>query len=257
MVSYEVKFEEIFAHIDLPDKFNYKAIIFCQKFPGNNEKDELISSFASEGYIVMQPKYLGTGKSEGLISIENFLETIKKSKDFLLTGNAEDLKSKEKIKWETREIILMGVSFGASLALISGAKDERIKKVIALSPIIDFKEHGKNPEIPEADYFQLYNLIAENHKAALKGFNFDDWYKVCSGQSCLNPIEYFNSLKEKEILFIHGKQDLEINFSRTVSFYESLKKLNPGGKFSLKLTEDANHEDLITKCLSDIRDWLK
>jgi len=153
-------------------------------------------------------------QAAGLLHFEEMINTIKYSVDFF---SSPDIKDNYNVLID--EILLLGISFGGSISLLVGSEENKIKKIISLCPITNFRQHSKDPKIPELDYSNLYELIAKNYADSIKIRSREEWTNVCNGNSILNPVDYVEKLKDKEILLIHGKLDEEVNYKKNSGFF--------------------------------------
>jgi pimeloyl-ACP methyl ester carboxylesterase len=109
---------------------------------------------------------------------------------------------------------LIGSSFGGSVALVM-SNWERINKVIALSPVIDFTGQGGRSE---QDLMRLMNYIRRAFGYAYR-FGKKDWLKLVSGR-ILKPAEINNAKKEKILIFL-DKLDREVDYKKIYRFAET------------------------------------
>ncbi|OGF66654.1 MAG: hypothetical protein A2Y62_20100 [Candidatus Fischerbacteria bacterium RBG_13_37_8] len=121
------------GNIYLPELNNQgKAIILSHGFYRIARKHylykEMAERLARKGYIVISFDYRGFGQSQGPTEVKTTADL-----DFISDArNALDLLLK-RIP-EIREVIIIGHSFGAGIAMKFGVEDSRINKIICISP---------------------------------------------------------------------------------------------------------------------------
>jgi len=233
------------------EKNNGKAVIFCSGIPGTSSYKEIAKPYIEAGFIFIHPKYLGSWESYGNFSIEGCKKTII---DFV-----NDLKNKkvrtifgENFDVEIKEIYLVGHSFGGSVALCAGAELDT-KGIIALAPVIDYRVQGKeNYEEEKMDW--LYSFITAGFENVYRNLDETPWKEFCSHGSVLNANDYFEKLKTKKILLLHGTQDTSINYNRSKKFCSKLKDL--GGDINYEETGDT-HSNIKLNSFRKILSWIK
>jgi len=113
-------------------KFNGTGIVLC---PGANDKGcsnilfpELCKRFAKMGYACLTFDFRCYGKSEGP-------RVVKRFKDLDFTEDAiSAVSALEKHAPPMKEIVMMGHSMGGGVAMSAGVRDQRVNKIVCLSP---------------------------------------------------------------------------------------------------------------------------
>ena len=131
---YRTFFGNVGCDVSLPIKENNKKlIIICPGLPSDPSNYDVMDFLSDNGFPSIYVRYSGTWGSYGSFlkdspvkDIENVINFISKNNSFV------DSSSNKKIALNFKEIILLGTSFGASIALVSGAKSTSIKKIIVL-----------------------------------------------------------------------------------------------------------------------------
>ncbi len=190
---------EIISEFLVPIKPSKKVIILCGGMPSYpGRRNELMEFLAKKGYWVFLPRYRGSWESGG-----SFLK-ISPHHDIVdiideLPRGFRDLWSNKRYKIKNSEIYLIGSSFGGP-AVILASKDKRIKKVVAFSPVIDWRKESK---IETVDSLSKFTKIAFGN-----GYRFIDknWNKLKSGKF-YNPMNEVKSIDGKKIFIIHAKDD--------------------------------------------------
>ncbi len=215
--------KEIIAEFLAPIKSSNKVIILCGGMPSYpGRRNELLEFLAKKGYWVFLPRYRGSWESGGsFLKISPHQDVIDIINE--LPRGFRDLWSNKKYKIKNPEIYLIGSSFGGP-AVILASKDKRVKKVVAFSPVIDWREESK---IETVSSLSKFTRIAFGN-----GYRFinKNWNKLKSGKF-YNPINEAKSINGKKIFIIHAKDD-EVVYSKPS---EKFAKLT-GCKFILLKT---------------------
>jgi esterase/lipase len=170
----------------------------------------LLSSY---GFSVIYPRYRGTWESGGLFLERTPLQDIKEIIEHCLKGKVIDLYSKKEFKIKNKKIYLLGSSFGGTVAL-AGADIKQVRKICALSPIVDLERH--NNENNEQDLFKLFQFIeiAFNEAYRLSQQGKD---KLLSGK-LLNPKQTLPKKISNKIMIFFDKSDTAVNWQKIVDY---------------------------------------
>ncbi|TJY37804.1 alpha/beta hydrolase family protein [Pontimicrobium aquaticum] len=110
-------------------KAKKETVILLHGLPGNERNLDVAQELRRNGKNVIYFNYRGAWGSQGEFMYANCIEDVKKIIDFFSTSKNSD---KYRIKLDS--FILFGHSMGGGVALISGAKDNRVKKIAVYSP---------------------------------------------------------------------------------------------------------------------------
>ena len=225
--------KEIVSEFVMPAKPSAKVIIFCGGMPSYPSKKEAMFFLAAKGYWVFAPRYRGTWESDG-----SFL---RKSPHVDIIDVVDGLSSGFANLWDGKihrihnpEVYVIGSSFGGPAALLVSS-DPRIKKVVALSPVVDWNKESKIEPLSWIEEF--------TNKAFGNGYRFTkkDWQKLKTGKF-YSPVHEIKKLDPKKILIIHAKDDEIVYVQPVVSFAESLGcklvLLKKGGHLSLSVVSE-------------------
>lgn len=180
----------------LPAKISSERfVILCEGMPSIPSRRELMQSLSDFGWNVLYPRYRGTWESPG-----NFLEQsprgdIQQLCDVLVDGL--DVRHK---MYRAERISIIGSSFGGGVALTL-ADHPNVSRVIALSPIVDFK--ASEPILHSLKLF-LQNMYPGAYR-----FSEQDWARMSDGE-LLQPINHMDSDTVKKIHLFGGGLDPEI-----------------------------------------------
>lgn len=221
--------KDIVAEFLPPARKSGKVIILCQGVPGAPEKEGLIRFLSDKGYWVIYPRYRGTWESNG-----SFLEK-SPHQDILdiiaeLPKGITSLWDGKRYKLAPKSIYLLGSSFGGP-AVILASSDPAVTKVIALSPVIDWKKQNRTTEPLDL----LENFVRQAFGSAFR-YSLKNWNKLKSGKF-YNPMAEIDKIDAKKILIIHAKDDKTVDYRTSQKFSRltnaKLVLLPKGGHLSI------------------------
>jgi pimeloyl-ACP methyl ester carboxylesterase len=219
---------EFFAPARITKK--QKAAIICTGMPSSPGSRAMLEFFSKKGYWVFQPRYRGSWESSGSFLARSPEEDIRDVMDGLTRGFSS-AKDGERFRLNPSEIILIAGSFGGPAGLLL-SRDERVKKVIAVSPVVEWR--APSPAEP-LDW--LYEYVRE---AFGEGYRVkkSDWDKLKKG-NFYNPLPQAATLDGKKIFIIHAKDDDSVRFKEVAKFIKLTKAKSriyaKGGHLSLAI----------------------
>ncbi|MEK7180223.1 MAG: prolyl oligopeptidase family serine peptidase [Patescibacteria group bacterium] len=210
---------EIITEFVLPERRSNKVIILLSGMPTVPSKTELMFFLAGKGYWVFLPRYRGTWESDGsFLKKSPHLDVIDLI-DSLALG-FQDVWTNKLYRIKNPEVYVIGSSFGGAAAILASI-DKRVKKAVALSPVIDWRVKSKVESI---------EWLGEFTKKAFGNayrFTSKDWNKLKTGKF-FNPITEIKNLDKEKIYIIHAKDDDVVYSKPSEQFSKSL-----GSKFTL------------------------
>ncbi|OGN26264.1 MAG: hypothetical protein A2729_00760 [Candidatus Buchananbacteria bacterium RIFCSPHIGHO2_01_FULL_39_14] len=215
----------------IPSSTNNVVLLFCYGIP-SHPFDRFpfgLESYLRQGYILAYPHYEGTFGSEGVCTIENAVNSVLVTLRVLLDGDLSDLISGERFNIKPQRIILVGGSFGGSVALIAAAKSDEINNVISVAGPTNYK--GR-------DFSKLKDRLS---RAYNKEWNISPltWRQLMRGKVDINPIDYVKKLKNKNTYLIHGEADPIIPADYATRLYEMLR--DGFGKHQILIEPNVGH----------------
>lgn len=205
--------KEIIAEFLPPIRKSNKVIILCGGMPSYPGKAEVMLFLAKKGYWVFSFRYRGSWESNGLFLKKSpHLDVIDVINSF--SSGFIDLWKNKKYKIKNPEVYIIGVSFGGPAAILASL-DKRVKKIIAFSPVIDWKTESKSESI---------NKIRKFTKIAFRNcyrFKQKDWDKLKNGVF-YNPIAIIKKLDKKKIYIIHAEDDKAVSVKPAIKFAKTL-----------------------------------
>ncbi len=191
-----------------------KVIILCGGMPSYNSKDSVIEFYARKGYWAIAFRYRGSWESAG-----KFLR-LSPERDVLdiidqLPKGFVDLWTNKKYKVRPKKIFLLGTSFGGPAAILA-SRNKRINKVVALSPVVDWRKESKGEPL-DFLYSFTNKAFGEAYRVSLA-----DWAKLKKGKF-YNPVHNIREIDGSKLLIIHAKDDNIVNYGPVAKFARQTK----------------------------------
>lgn len=246
---YRSKIDDIIFEFSPAENEFCGIVIICEGLPSVPKQRELLSYLSAAGYFVIFPRYRGTWESDGEFLKESPAKDIKDIINFIKNNKIKELYAGKEFDVRDKNINILGSSFGGSIAL-SLADNTDIDKIIALSPIVDFKTHNKDGN--EQNLLWLKDFIGQ---AFGRGYRFNDknWDKMVSGE-LFNPKQKLDEKESEKISTIYDQSDKEIDYKKIENYasqnnIKTIKWDNVGHISFSKLSKDKLDE--IVKIISD------
>jgi len=247
MFTFKSHCKGIFFDIAIPEETNSEMIILLPGLPEYPLPKELMFKLAARGYHVVAPRYRGTFESKGnflakspAYDILNLIKFLKKQKKIL------ELYNKQSLKVNFNKLIVLGSSFGGSVALHLAGLTKDVDKYIIIAPVIDFKNHGK--KYKEQDLKNLGRFLKEAFPFLYR-FEDKNYRRLLEGKIIPSALKGFNTLSE--VILIHGKKDDVVSIDNSRFFankYKNIRliELEDKGHFSIRKLDF----DILLKLLS-------
>lgn len=211
-----------------PRRPSRKVVIICGGMPGYPGKPHLLEFFSKKGYWAFIPRYRGSWESGGSFLEKSPHQDVLDIIDQLPKG-FRDLYGGKMYKIKSLEIYLIGGSFGGPTVILASV-DKRVKKAVALSPVVDWKSESKAEPI---DRMAKFIRTAFGHAYR---FRDKDWRKLKTG-TFYNPAHEARRLDGRKILIFHAKDDKIVYFNPVRKFAKVTKcafvPMKTGGYLSL------------------------
>lgn len=198
-----------------------KAIIIFPGFPSNNNFDEIMLTLYKEGFNVFVPRYKGTFQSKGNFLKKDPINELSEFIEFLNKESTTNLWNQEEVKFRNEEIILIGNSFGANMAL-NVSITNNINKVVLFSPVWDFKNH--NTKYKEQDLEQLTRFVKRGWNNLYR-YNFDNiQHKMMTYSSC-DWEKNKKLITNQKILVFHDPKDSSVSIEHSRKFERDIEQV--------------------------------
>jgi dipeptidyl aminopeptidase/acylaminoacyl peptidase len=205
--------ENILIEFLPPKKETGRVVILCDGMPSMPGKKRLVQWFAKHGYFAINMRYRGTWESGGRFLDHDPAEDIQ---DLITALDQPILEawSGEAFQVEPNEIFVVGASFGGTAALLS-ALDERVKKVVALAPVIDWTIKS------ESEPMEWLEQVIRNGYADAYRFEHKDWLRLTQGE-LFQPAAQKDRFDPRKIFIIHAQDDTVVPIVPAQNFAEEI-----------------------------------
>ena len=228
--------KEIVAEFLLPARPRKKqrVIILCDGMPGIPRKQQLMEFLAAEGYWVFYPRYRGSWESDGkFLERSPHLDVLDVIDE--LPKGVRELAFGKRFALKPDEIFVIGGSFGGAAAILASL-DDRVKKVIANCPVVDWAILATEERLETSNP----SYAAYIRDAFGNGYSLSDsnWRKLHGGK-LYNPAYHADEIDPAKIMMFHAKDDPYVPYKSVKKFADSTGvKLNlfaRGGHLSTEM----------------------
>ena len=192
-----------------PVRKSNKVIVLCGGMPSYPAAKDLMFTLSNLGYWVFLFRYRGSWESEGQMFLQSPQLDVIHVIDSLQSGFV-DLWTQKKYSVSKPEIYLIGSSFGGATAILASL-DKRVKKVFALSPVIDWRQES---ELEPVSFLESFT-----RQAFGQGYRFhkDGWEKIRNGRF-FNPITVIKKVDGRKIYLVHSRDDVVVPIQPAIQF---------------------------------------
>jgi pimeloyl-ACP methyl ester carboxylesterase len=189
----------IVAELMLPTRRDRGAVlILAPGMPSSPSKTSLLRFFSAKGYTVILPRYRGTWESDGQFLKSSPAEDLAAVIDGLFEP-IQDVWNQTELELIPQEIFVIGCSFGGPAALYA-AKDDRVSKVLCISPVVDF-----TVESPDEPMDMFADLVARTFGQAYR-FDPQDMNRLAQGEFYSPAIDALDVPGDK-VWILHAEDD--------------------------------------------------
>jgi len=201
-----------------------RVIILCDGMPSVPSKRLLIQFLSKKGFWVIYPRYRGSWESSGTFLKYSPEKDVLDIIDSLPRGFISLWDGKRYVVTPD-EVFIIATSFGGPAGILA-SRDKRVKKVIAISPVTDWRAPSKEEPL---DFFGKFVAAAFGN-----GYRFGkkEWAKLKTG-TFYNPMPHAEEINGSKILIFHAKDDGSVRWNESAKFahitHAKLKLFKKGG----------------------------
>lgn len=225
--------KDIVAEVFFPERQTGKVAVLAIGVPSGSSKKDRLEFLAAQGYVAVYPRYRGTWESEGWFlkhspaqDLRDVILELEKKK------SVADCFSGEKIPIKVSVIHLFGSSFGGPTVLLN-TDLPIVKKVIAVSPVIDFSVEGE-----DEPFHEFVRFSREGFGGAYRVKHTEDWRKLIE-TDFYNPVAHTKDIDGHKVFIVHAKDDRSVPCDPVIPFAEKTGAtyyLKPHGGHSIRMT---------------------
>ncbi|MHB1907404.1 MAG: alpha/beta hydrolase family protein [Nitrososphaerales archaeon] len=217
-----------------------KIAILLPGVPGSlySDRSEIVARLVRDGFVVIAPEYIGTFASDGKFTFENAVDTILYMIDSIAKGKKfydvwQGKYFAVSVRPVKNKVLLLGGSFGGSVALVAGSKSKQVNHIVGISTQGTYRESQESNR-------EMLRIMAEGFPHVYRT-DIIARRRFERGSVDLNPIEYSNELAKKNVLLIHGMKDNVVRYRESLKLHERLTKESLGGSKRIILLENKSH----------------
>lgn len=193
--------KEIICEVAFPERQQGKVAILCGGAPGYPPGKKVLSFLASKGYVAFGLRYRGTWESEGNFLKYSPAKDVKDAITYLIKNKGIiDAWSGQKIPVKIKHFDLFGASFGGPAVLLN-SKTEKVRKVIAITPVVDFRKSG-----PGETWQKFLQFTKEGFGDAYRTQKSSDWQKLLK-TDFYNPVTMVDIISPKKCFILQTLDD--------------------------------------------------
>jgi len=211
---YRSRFKEIVYEFTIPQGRQRGIVILLNGMPSVPKLNDLLEILAANGYLTVFPRYQGTWESSGTFLAQSPVKDIQSlCNEILRKRKIVEVYTHREFKIITRNLILIGTSFGGSVALCA-ASWQSAKKIIALSPVIDWKTCPETATSGASEHMKQF--LREGFG---EGYRFTDigWEKFRTG-ALFSPSRELIKNVAKKITVVYDESDKTIPPAEIVNY---------------------------------------
>jgi dipeptidyl aminopeptidase/acylaminoacyl peptidase len=190
-----------------------RVVILCDGMPSMPGKKRVVQWLAKHGYWAINMRYRGTWESGGKFLDHDPVEDVS---DVITALDAPfvDAWSGEEVRINVKEVFVVGASFGGTAALLS-ALDDRVKKVVALAPVIDWTIKS------ESEPMEWLEHVIHNGYGDAYRFEHEDWLRLSRGE-LFQPHAHKDAFNLNKIFIIHAQDDTVVPIAPAENFAQQI-----------------------------------
>ncbi len=225
--------KSIVAEVKMPSRQRGKIAILVGGLPSRPVAESVLSFFAEQGYVAVAPRFEGTWESDGVFLAHSPAHDIKAVIDELARHkHIADLYTGERIRISVKAFHLFGASFGGPAVLLNAAHP-KVRKVVALAPVIDWTKDGAN------EPFAFWTKLArEAFGSAYRPRSFTHWRKLLQRDFYTPDPKGLSRADAAKVFILHARDDQVVPIGPLLDFCETSgvrAYLKPkGGHFGMR-----------------------
>lgn len=213
-----------------PPRRRTRVIILCEGMPGVPRAQSFAEWLSRKGFWVFLPRYRGSWESGGVFLRKSPYEDILDVIDGLSKGFTS-LYDGTKYQLKPDELFVIGGSFGGAAAILA-SRDPRVKKAVAISPVVDWRAPSKAEPMDRMAAF-VRAAFGNAYRCGPR-----EYTKLANGKF-YSPAYHREEIDGSKLFIVHAKDDESVRYREVAQFakergavFVSLKK---GGHLSMRV----------------------
>jgi hypothetical protein len=207
-----------------------RVVIICDGAPTIPTTSSLVHFFSKKGLWAIYPRYRGAWESDGVFLRKSPHKDILDIIDELPRGFTS-LWDGKRYYVKPDEIFIIANSFGGPAGILA-ARDPRVTKVVAISPVVDWQAPSKAEPINAHGFSLIQKTFGNGYRFGLR-----EWKKLATGKF-YNPARHAKEIDGSKLLIFHAHDDQSVRWNEVAKFAKqtgaTLKLSKKGGHFSSK-----------------------
>lgn len=159
MITYKIKYRNYISNLYVPEKKSGQVAVLLPGLPASNNINKLLDCLMAKGVIVYYPNFSGSFDSGGEFGAINAIKDVVFFHQMAIKPKVKELYFGKEIDiGKTREVILIGMSFGSAIAL-NGHKNKYDKVALLSSAFLYHPDDFSNKEVGQAFRAQMISLL--------------------------------------------------------------------------------------------------
>ncbi len=178
----------------------HPTVVMLHGYPGDEKNLDLAQAIRRTGWNVLFFHYRGAWGSAGTLSVDHALEDVVSALDFL------DLPASQRdYRVDPGRVALLGHSFGAYVALLSGAQLASVRRIAVMAPFNMGRWAYDHDQ--EAWAGMAADLEQGGHGAIHSDFNAEQFAAMRAHPELYDPLTQADKFDGKSVLVVEGSRD--------------------------------------------------
>lgn len=237
MITYKIRYKKYIVNLYLPEQKSGRVVLLLPGLPASTNIHNILKPFLDAGAVVFYPYFSGSYDSGGTFSAMQSIRDVAALYPLTQMTEVTELYFDKKIELGTpKEVILVGMSYGAAIAL-HGHKN-LFQKMVLLSPALLFNPKDIDGEAGEDFHEQmksLLHLLKNAHPFTYRTTFTQSLKRFLLGKSNLaqrsSVIEALNNIKCPSLV-MHGKNDSSVPVEITRSLERAIMNTNISWRYT-------------------------
>lgn len=208
---------------------------------------------------IFVPDYIGYGRSDGIFTPENCIETfVRLYRNFTDGSNASNSYNSVQTHLQYDRVIIAGRSFAGTYIPVLPRFEPAIKELGIFYPVVDSKNCGSEPGEETNEQF-LKSMREDGYHHIYRGILDPKWTDHLENRDNLSPMDNMQYLKDTRLFIGHGKKDPVVSWKKSVRYYDLLVQTHPdkANQFMIHIYEEGGHDAATAvPATQDMLQWL-